>query len=281
LARKHHFVEGYGIVAEEIDFEYREESFLLGIGKFNPTFSYALKNKYYGVNGIKIVSSYQLYERLGFYVAMISPMFNARVNFFRNDTTFLSRSLINDRGDYNSKVDVGSEANIMENFSITVDFPFSDNHKFNLGFRKLAADNNKNKKSELGYVAGMEFLFEETRDTLGSAPAMELVFLQNHNGDPSKNTLFTLLNIPIFYDKWNFGLSWSAKIFKLKETGDNRIKGSNIIQASVGYTFKNGITIDFSRKYENDHRSTSDGKGVQNEKFSSWGVGISYLLKFE
>ncbi|MDR2777461.1 MAG: hypothetical protein LBB24_01675 [Rickettsiales bacterium] len=272
--RKHYFFRGYGLLVEEIDIEYREERFLFGVGKFNPTFSYALKNKYYGIDGTRILSSYQLYEKVGFYTAMILPMLTARINFFRNDTTFLSNSLINDRGRYNLENDIGNVPNILENFSITVDFPVLDNNKFNFGFRKLATKDS-NKKSEFGFVAGLECLFEETRETLGAAPAIEFVALHNYGGETANNTFFILANMPFFYDKWNFGLAWSGKIFK----GD-RWKVSQIFQGSIDYTFQNGLAIDFSRKYEVGHHSNSDGK-IQKDKFSSWGVGLSYLLKFE
>jgi hypothetical protein len=274
LPRKHYFLKGYGIVAEELSLEYREERFLMGMGKFNPTFGYALNSRYYGVGGTKIINSYQLSEKLGFYVAMVTPIANARINFFRNDSTFLSRSLLNDRGAYSLDKDMGNVSNILDNFSITLDFITDNNYRFDLGFRKLATDD-PNKKSEFGIVMGMECLFEETLETLGVAPAMEFVLLGNSDGEPEKLTGFTLVNIPIFYDRWNFGISWSAKISKYE-----KIKFSNIAQVSVGYTFQNGLSVDFSRKYENDYRSISVGK-VENEKFSSWGIGLSYMLKFE
>jgi hypothetical protein len=274
LSRKNYIFAGCGLVAEEIGMEYREERFLFGIGKFNPTFSYAMKNKYYGVEGTGIVSGYQLYEKLGFYVAMVLPIFNARVNFFRNDTTFLSRSLLKDRGTYNLKGDVGNVGDILKNFTVTMDFPILSGPRLNLGFRRLATSNSE-KKPEFGYVAGLEFLFEETRDTIGAAPMVELVALHNHDGEPSKNTFFILTNIPLFYERWNFSVAWSAKIPK-----HDTKRRSQIFQCSIGYTFQNGITVDFSKKYERNYYNGSSGE-IQKGKFSSWGVGLSYLLKFE
>jgi hypothetical protein len=276
LPRKHYFFRGYGVVAEEIDLEYKEERLLIGAGKFNPSFGQALKNKYYGICGTDMINSYQLYEKLGFYVAMTLPIMTARANFFRNDVTFLSHSLLSDRGAYDLKGDIGNVGNILENFSFTVNFPALDSYGINFGFRRLAT-NDPEKKSELGYVFGLEFIIEETRDKIGAAPALELVALHNYGGKPKSDVFYTSANLPFFYDRWNFGTSWSAKIFK-DNGGTTRI--SQMVQVSIGYMFQNGVAVDFSRKYEEGYSSGSDGKS-QRDKLSSWGVGLSYMLKFE
>jgi hypothetical protein len=275
LPRKHYFFGRLGLVAEEIDLEYREERLLFGVGKFNPSFSCALKNSYYGIGGTNIVDNYQPLEKLGFYVTMILPMLRARVNFFRNDVTFLSHSLFTDRRGYDLKGDMGNVQDIFENFSLTAEFPTSDNYRVNLGFRKLATTDPK-RKSEFGYLFGLGCTIEETRDSIGAAPLLEVVLLHNRGGELKADSLYAVVNLPFFYDNWNFGFSWSARKELSSWDGDSQM----IIQSSISYLFRNGLAVDFSRKYEDENYRDSEGKNRIN-KFSSWGARLSYTLKFD
>jgi hypothetical protein len=244
------------------------------VGKFNPSFSRALDNRYYGVCGTSIVNDYQLLEKLGFYVAMILPSLRVQANFFRNDTTFLSHSLLTDRGAYSLKGDVGNVSNILDNFSVTATLSSSSSLGLSFAFRELATSDPE-KKSEFGYLLGLDFTIDEAWDRIGAAPALELVALHNSGGNPRADVFYALASLPLFYDRWNFGISWSARVTR---DGDTRV--SQLFQGSIGYMFRNGLTVDFSRKYEDGHSTSSTGE-IRRDKLSSWGVSLSYRLKFE
>ena len=81
LTRDLYFLKNYGFILEEIYFEYKEEYFLAGIGKFNPIFGFAHKNdRYYGIFGQNIVDQYKLTEAVGVFIAMQLPMLNLRLD---------------------------------------------------------------------------------------------------------------------------------------------------------------------------------------------------------
>jgi hypothetical protein len=105
---------------------------------------------------------------------------------------------------------------------------------------------------------------------------LEFTWLNNYGGKgDSRNAAFIVANLPFFYGGWNFGCSFSGKLeFELV---DKFKSGNNILlQANIGYRLINGISIDISRKYEKsvsfENREESD--------LSSWGIGLSYSLKF-
>jgi hypothetical protein len=275
--RKNYILRGYGLIISELTVEYREEQFLFGFGKFNPTFSNALSpEKYYGVLGNNLVLEYQLVEKLGIYVAMILPMMDLRLNLFKNDSSFLSRSFLNDRGVHSSDDDLGSAKDILDNFSLSANFKVDDSYRVNIGFRRLLSANSK-KKPESGYVAGVMYMMEETRDSIGFTPAMEFTLLNNYGGEADRNAIFLLTNFPFFYGGWNFGLSFSGMLdFEVKEEKFKKPGNNVLFQGSIGYKLKNGIAINVSQKYE----KSISFKDRTAATLSSWGIGLSYTLKF-
>ncbi|MDR2778470.1 MAG: hypothetical protein LBB13_03155 [Rickettsiales bacterium] len=274
LSRKNYLFSGYGLLIPRLNFEYREEQFMFGIGKFDPSFSEALSSKrYYGILGTNIVDEYQLTEKVGFYVAMILPMLNLRFNFFKNDSSFLSRSIINDRGANSSRDNIGS-ASLFENFSLTVNLKMENNCNINMGFRRMISANSE-KEAENGYVIGGEGIIEETNESLGMVPAIEVVLLNNYTGDPHKNAGFLSVNTPFYYGRWSFGFGLGGKVDfvdRLKDVGYGVL-----FQGSIGYELANGLAIDISRKYEKN--SYFENGSRKKEDLSSWGIGISYSLK--
>lgn len=270
------FITSYGLLAEELAFEYHEEYFYFGAGKFNPTFGLAYENsKYYGVLGKNLVNEYKPKEMLGLYTAMKLPMMMARVNFFHNDRSFLSGSLFKGRGINKAKYDLGNTGNLW-NWSITGDFLTGNNIKMNLGYQDIGAERTDNEIRERSIVAGGEMVVNEGEMNLGYAPSAEVVYINNYRAQKNRHTTFGTINLPFFYSGWNFGFNYTIKIDS--EKGFKTYLG-HLLGFGIGYTFKSGIMLDFGRKFERDIVKISE---TDKEKLnlSSWSVRISYQLKF-
>ncbi len=276
LTRDLYFLKGHGFIFKEIYFEYKEEYFLAGVGKFNPVFGFAHKNdRYYGIFGQNIVDQYKLTEVIGIFVAMQLPMLNLRLDLFNRDKTFLSGSLLGSRNSYKSEYGVGS-ANDFLNFSLSGDFLINENSRMNFAYKSLGVKNENFKKTESSFLAGIEYISEEGQFNLGYAASAEAVYVNNYNGDAGRHVCFLTANLPFFYSGWNFGINYSLKM-DFEENFDTAF--SQLFGASIGYMFKNGITLDIARKFEREiykiNKTTKDKFNL-----SSWGIKISYRIKF-
>ncbi|MBO4956265.1 MAG: hypothetical protein J6C50_00290 [Rickettsiales bacterium] len=274
LKRKNYFNK-YDIIFEELAFEYKEEEFLIGLGKFNPTFGTAYdKSKYYPIFGTKIAENYELREKLGFYVAMTLPMLTLRGNFFYNDNTFLSNSLFGNRGKYNNNKGVANKKSL-DNFSITADFAIND-YRINLGLRRLSTNINHN-KAEKGYVVGFEKLVEESNNSFGFLPFAEYSFIENYNGTNNRDINFITIRLPFVYKNWNLITSYSAK-FDDEENFKNY--KSYMTQVGIGYKFENGLMLDVSKTSERETYKM-DINTKTSFKVDSVGVRLSYMILFD
>ncbi|MBR2141380.1 MAG: hypothetical protein IJ853_03400 [Rickettsiales bacterium] len=272
--RRKNYFNKYDLVFEELAFEYKEEEFLFGLGKFNPSFGKAYdKSKYHPIFGTKIAEEYELTEKLGFYVAMTLPMFTLRGNFFYNDDSFLSRSLFDNRGKYKEDNMVGDKRNL-ENFSVSVDFAVSD-YRVNLGIRRMKASD-RNGVSEKGYVVGIERLIEESEDSFGFIPFAEYSLIKNYRGNEDRDMHFLTVRLPVVYNNWNLIASYSAKFDKEKHFKDYK---SYLAQFGIGYKFNNGIMLDVSKYSEKEAYKVTSTKKT-SFKSDAFGVRLSYMINF-
>lgn len=279
LRRKWYFSR-YDIIFKELNFEYKEEQFLFGLGKYNPTFGTAYdKSKYHGVLDTRIADNYKLSEKIGFYVAMNLPMFNLRFNSFFNDKSFLSRSLFNLRN--RNKIDRrAGNTKKLNNFSITSDFAIN-NIKFNLGIERLGIKQD-DERAEKGYVFGVEKLIEETSNGFGFIPFAEVSRIENYNGMKKRNKTFTTLRLPIFYGSWNITGTYSMSFDKEKYFKNYR---DYLAQITIGYKFENGLMLDVSKtagKESYKENASVVKNGIKNSyKTNSWDLRLSYMINFD
>ena len=274
MPRKEYF-DRYDLVLEELAFEYKEEQFMFGLGKFNPTFGTAYdKSKFYPVFGTKIAEDYELTEKLGFYVAMTLPMLTLRANVFYNDDTFLSGSLFRNRDTYYNNglynQGVGNE-HTLNNFSLTADFGIYD-YRINAGFRRLSSSTDNT--AEKGYLFGFERLIEETETSFGVLPFVEYAFIENYNGTKNRDMNYLTARLPLFYKNWNITPSYSVRLDR--ESGFKNYK-SYLTQISIGYKFNNGIMVDVSKNLGRESYKTSMSDKY-SYKVNSTDFRLSYML---
>lgn len=275
LKRKYHFSH-YGLIAEELYIKYKEEAFLAGIGKFNPSFGYAHdKNRLGGVYNTRLSDEYALREKLGVFIAFDSEFFILRGDFFFNDQTFLSEDLFQRRGIDKSEYGAGATKKL-NNFSITSELIF-DTKKLYMSFRRLAVTNAE-EGAEKGYLVGFQNYLEENEYEFGLSPLMEFAYFENFNGNKNRDMTFMTASIPVFYRGWNLVGGYTFKHDKERLYKNYK---SYIAQISIGYEFKNGVAVNVARKRERLARKVSDsGTMKENKRFDSWGFDITYNFKF-
>lgn len=274
LRRKYYFNK-YDAIFEELVFQYQDDQFLLGFGKYNPTFGTAYdKSKYHGVFDTRVAEDYELDEKIGFYVGMILPMFNLRFNSFFSDDTFMSRGLLGNRDRYDIDGVAGNTGQL-NNFSITADFAVED-LKFNVGFKRLSVKGDKS-SSERGYAVGVEKLIEETESRFGFIPFAEFSYTNNYRGTYGRDKGYLTIRLPLFYGGWSLVGTYSGSIDK--EDGFKDYK-NYLAQFTIGYKFDNGIMIDASKSFERE--TYKDSATTKNSyKLDSWGLRLSYMLDFD
>lgn len=275
LKRKYHFSH-YGLIAEELYIKYKEEAFLVGLGKFNPSFGYAHdKNRLGGVYNARLSDEYALREKLGAFVAFDSEFFVLRGDFFFDDQTFLSEDLFQRRGIDKSEYGAGATKKL-NNFSVTSELIF-DTKKLYASIRRLAVTNSE-ERAEKGYLVGFQNYLEENEYEFGLNPLVELAYFENFNGNKDRDVIFTTASLPLFYKGWNFVGSYTLKHDKEKFYKNY---ASYIAQISVGYEFKNGVAVNVAKKREKSAKKTTNSGNTKEVKYyDSWGFDIAYNFKF-
>lgn len=271
------YFRDYTLIAEELVFEYKEDAFLFGLGKFNPLFGVAYDDsKLIGINGNLFAQTYQLKEKLGTYIGINGEVFKLIFSSFFDDTTFLSSDLFNIRGIDNSKGGAGNTKKL-NNFSLISEFNF-DNTKINLGFRRLAVKL-KNEKPEKGYIFGIQKYFEETDFTLGFNPLFEIAYLDNYDGIANKNVLVGTIRLPIIYKGWNLVFSHSNKYDREKNYNNYLTYLSEI---SLGYKFRNGLILSVAKKWHKEAFKISNisTNKKQTQKFNSVNLSLFYSYDY-
>ena len=287
------FGHNYTLKLEELYFNLATDDFMLGAGKYNPTFALAYDNTYYnGIMGTRFTEQYRLKEMNGVFTAMLLPFFTLRFNMFMEDTTFLSRSLVNSRGKSLKGYNAGNTKNL-NSFSISSEFIVSDKYKINLGFRRLAVDDDKNVdfilKAERGYAVGLKSVFEIGSGEYGFNiyPSVEAVQIQNYRGENRRNLTFATINLPLIYDNWNLTFTESAKYDRNKNSGYSN-EFSNLFEINIGYKFEFGLMLDVSRTFGKEYIKDYDYfSKIKNNKtykantsLDAWNFMISYGYRF-
>lgn len=276
LRRKLYF-GNYSVFLEEAAFEYKKESFLFGLGKFNPTFSIGYDDRTLnGLYGNLLPEEYGLYEKLGFYLQFDADIFKLRGNFFFDDRTFLSSDLFDVRGIDRSRGGAGNTKKL-NNFSISAEYIY-DNTKFNFGIRRLATSKSE-ETAEKGFSFGVQQSIEETERTFGFAPLFEIAHFLNFDGVDNRDISYATLKLPVFYKGWNFIASYSHKFDNEKHYKNYN---SYLAQISGGYKFENGLMINVARKWEKSANKIAEINNNTKEirRFNSWGIDLSYIYEF-
>lgn len=264
-----------GLIAEEIKINFENEDLIANIGKFDPTFGTAhFKSKKLGVFTRDFTEDYNLREKIGGNLNILLENSQISLNSFFNDTTPLSESAINNRGQASQNQAISGNNGNLSSYSVNLKTSKTlgfDNWFSNLGYRSLGVKNALNNSREFGVVLNSEYLWQYGRMSI--VPFVELVKINNFTGEKDRNALYSTTAMMLRYNNWNMSGSFINRNIKSK------IKNYSIrdyqAQISVGYKFKNGFAIDLTRANIKESSLNSASR-----KASLIGANLSYLYKF-
>lgn len=259
-----------GLLVEELKVHYENDDMRFQAGKYDPTFGTAWrKSKRIGVFAAQFNEDYNLREKLGASVTALLEGSQISFNSFMNDTTGLSNSMFNKRGEASSNGGIAGNGGFMSSYSLSMEgknFVGIENWFYNLGYRNLSVDNRPDRYRETGYVFGSEYLYKLGKET-SLIPLFEVVRLSNFGGEDGRDAKYATLALIGKYSGWTASASTVARNISHR---NSKSSSDRQIQFSIGYKFTDNLTLDISRA-----NIKEDGR-----KGSLIGATMSYLYRF-
>lgn len=249
------FIEDQGLFVQQIYASYRGKGFGLKAGKFNPAFGVAW-DKAPGIYGVDFAEDYELTERVGFggdvtFGSEETGEHTLSAATFFADTSFLSQSFLNSRGETRRGSGGLSNTEDFSSFSVSLDsesVPALGGIGYTLGIAQQDGGVGT-REDETSYVAGLFGSFE-VADGIVLEPIVEYVFQDNDAGTVADQDYFTLGNA-VLMGPWNVSLSYTARNTDANVAGTPDVN-DELFQASAGYAFENGVTADLGYRFSEE-----------------------------
>ena len=265
-----------GLIIEQLKGQFENEDARFFFGKFNPEFGSAFKKeKRIGVFTTDFTKDYELRERMGAGLTALLESSELTLDAFFNDTTALSNSAINKRGEARSSDGLAGNTSDPSSYTVAIkgeNFFGVQDLFYNFGYRNLSVENLPNRENETGFVGGLEYLF-----SLGSKtsliPFIEIVSLNNFSGEKGRDATYTTVALVGKYSNWTGSISNVTRNIKQKNiilSDTSRRRSDRQIQYSIGYKFVNNVAVDLSRMDLKE----------DNHKAALFGVLVSYVYNF-
>lgn len=237
-----------GLIVEELKLHFENEDLKAFVGKFDPTFGTAYdKAKRIGVFTAQLAEDYNLREKIGVGGSALLENSKITVSTFFNDTSGLSDSALDSRGEAIRNDGVAGNTGNFSSYTISMDgnnvFGVED-WFYNVGYRSLGVDNISGRAREKGYVFSSEYLYKLSEQT-SLIPFFEIVKINNFTGEQGRNALYTTTALIGKYSSWNTSISYFSRNIKQHQQGYNI--NDYQLQFSVGYKFTDNLTLDVSR----------------------------------
>ncbi|MCP5039687.1 MAG: hypothetical protein GY944_01580 [bacterium] len=255
------YVEDQGIFVEQLFLQYATRRWGVRAGKLNPHFGIAW-DVAPGIYGADMAEDYEITERIG--AGGFLQLGNDRAGFHRlaadiflADTTFLSRSTLNERG-RRRRSDAGpSNTAAPRSFSLTIEseqIPTLAGLGYHLGFSRQKSEGGG--RDEYGYVAALAYAFSPGEDI-----AVELLseYAYQHGAEGERlNRHYVTQSGVISWKHWN--LAVSSTLRDCEALGER--SRDHLVQLSTGYEFEVGLTIDVGWRRSQEDGTTSQAIGV-------------------
>ncbi|MEQ9520592.1 MAG: hypothetical protein RLN89_14265 [Parvibaculum sp.] len=249
------FLEDQGLYVEQLFLSWQGDGFGLKAGKFNPAFGNAW-DKAPGIYGGDFAEDYELTERIGLGGDITlgndaSGEHTMSVATFFADTSTLSQSFLNSRGETRRGSGGLSNTEDFSSFSVSLDsesVPALGGIGYTLGVARQDGGVGTT-EDETSYVAGLFGSFE-VADGVTLEPIIEFVYQDNDAGTIGEQDYFTIGNT-VLLGPWNVALSYTARNTHANIAGTPDIE-DELFQASAGYAFENGITADLGYRFSEE-----------------------------
>lgn len=256
----HRKVDREGVFTEELKLNYTANNLALFTGKFNPGFGTAWDAR--GIWGEDFAEDYEITEKLGFgaaYNLQTADWGNHTLtgSTFFSDTSLLSQSVITKRG-HTTKDDGG--AGNTEDFS---SYAISLNGEGLAGIEGLnyhlahrfQEHATGGVSDESGYAVTINYSHELSQ-RISINLMQEHVVIDNFDGDADDYTYNTSSLITTLDNRWNITLGYTERAIDVDGAGQTN---DHLFQASGGYDFGNGLTLDIGwrnvEESQHDHHT--------------------------
>jgi hypothetical protein len=255
-----------GLFAEQLFLQYATGRWGVRAGKINPHFGIAW-DAAPGIYGVDFAEDYEITERIG--VGGFLRLGNDRAGLHRLtadvfflDTSFLSRSALNDRGRVKRSDGGPSNTGDLRSFALTLESEEIANlpgFGYHLGFSRQEAG--RGGRDEYDYAAGLVYGFSP-REDVEVELLSEYVYQRGAEGERQSR----------HYHTQSGTLSWKGSNLALSYTLRDLDGGDrdHLFQASVGYELAMGLAIDVGWRYVREDGIGNDGLGAR----------ISYTAQF-
>jgi hypothetical protein len=254
------YFDDQGLFVEQLFLQYATGRWGVRAGKINPHFGIAW-DAAPGIYGVDFAEDYEITERIG--VGGFLRLGNDRVGFHRLaadvfflDTSFLSRSALNDRGRLERSDGGPSNTGDPRSFALALEgegIPRLPGLGYQLGLSRQEAG--RDGRDEYGYAAGLVYRFSP-RENLDVELLSEYVYQRGAEGE-RRSRHYSTQGSAIRWKRWNLGLSSTLR--DLDGGGGAR---DYLFQASVGYEFEMGLAIDFGWRYSREDGVETNGLGA-------------------
>ncbi|MBT5565139.1 MAG: hypothetical protein HOH20_01155 [Rhodospirillaceae bacterium] len=253
-------LEKQGVFAEEVMLAYHGDTWSMHAGKFNTAFGTGW-DLGAGIWGVDFAEDYEVTEKLGLaatrtFASETSGQHTLYGSVYRADRSFLSGSLIEDRG--RLRLADGGTTNTKDFESYTVSLTGEDilgmgGLGYHLAYRSHAhGDADLNAVREDGFAAS---LFGVVPIGGLEIEAMtEGAYINNAEGSFDDISYLTLGGTAYFADSWNAALSVTFRTTHVEGGADTK---DHRFQATTGYAWDSGISLDFGYRYSRED-GTSD-----------------------
>jgi len=264
---KSRYVDDQGIFVEQLFLQYDTGRWGLRAGKINPPFGIAW-DAAPGIYGVDFAEDYEITERIGAggflrFGSDRTGLHRLAADVFFLDTSYLSKSFLNDRGRTRRSDGGASNTGAPASFAITLEseeMPKLPGFGYHLGFSRQEAG--RGGRDEYGYVAGLTYAFKPHED-VDVEILSEYVYQRGAEGE-RQNRQYYSQSGAIYWKGWNLALSST-----LRELDGGGAR-DYLFQASVGYEFESGLAIDAGYRFAREDGIGNDGLGAL----------VSYTLKF-
>ncbi len=252
-----------GVFVEKLYLEYTREAFALRAGKFGQKFGIAW-DAAPGIWGTDFAEGYELAEQIGVAVdatldAGTAGRHTMTLGTFFADTTVLSESLVTNR--HRTRKANGGAGNTEDfsSFSVAVeggDIKATPGLGYHLAYVTRGSDA-AGESNEHGYAAALSY--KRNIGAIEIAPLIEYVRQNNQAGVTGTDVRFLTTALALTRGKWNLALSHTAR--RTEATGAADVD-DRIMQASVGYSFDNGIGINAGYRQSRESGTNTDIIGI-------------------
>ena len=272
------FFEDHPIFIAALTLNYDTENFSAYAGKFNPVVGVDY-HSFPGMYISTLVEHYAIRERIGagFKVRHDLEDFgkhSLEVSSFMADTTFLSDSVLRQRGN-TSKEDGGpSNTQRFNSYAISLEgsnfYSLTNNIVEGLSYRighAVQAAAEKSPRDEIRYSVSVGYKHIFTRD-LTARLMTEHMAINNLNGETSHDRSYNNLALRFNYKNWFAGAAYTLIDNEADEEKENH--DGHVFETSAGYNFPFGLSVEVGYKRSDE----------ENEEKELLGTLLKYSYSF-